>query len=102
MSAKLTIIFFILICFEIGFLLIILPWLDKPYPYWSENYLLVWVVETLQWPSLGRFLTSGYVRGAVTGIGLLNVLLGIREIIYFRQTVHAIQAEWHGNEVDSK
>lgn len=102
MSAKLTIIFFILICFEIGFLLIVLPWLSDPYPYWSENYILVWLVETLQWPALGRFLTSGYVRGAVTGIGVLNVVLGIREIINFKQTVRSIQAEWQGNEVDSK
>jgi hypothetical protein len=100
MSAKLTIIFFILICFEIGFLLIVLPWLS--YPSWNENYLLVWVVETLRWPALGRFLTSGYVRGAVTGVGLLNVVLGIREIINFKQTVHSFQAEWQGNEVDSK
>jgi hypothetical protein len=102
MSAKLTIIFFILICFEIGFLLIVLPWLSDPYPYWSENYILVWLVETLHWPALGRFLTSGYVRGAVTGIGVLNVVLGIREIINFKQTVRSIQAEWQGNEVDSK
>ncbi|HWP44977.1 MAG TPA: hypothetical protein VNO14_17170 [Blastocatellia bacterium] len=102
MSAKLTIIFFILICFEIGFLLIILPWLSYPYPYWNENYILFWAVEKLGWPALGRFLTSGYVRGAVTGIGLLNVILGIREIINFKQTVRAIQSEWQGNEVDSK
>ena len=38
MSAKLTIIFYILICFEIGLLLIILPWLN--HPSWNENYLL--------------------------------------------------------------
>jgi hypothetical protein len=98
MSAKLTIIFFILICFEIGFLLIILPWLDSP-P-WNENYLLLLAIDKLNWPGLGRIMTSGYTRGAVTGLGLLNITLGVREIISFRKTVRAFQSEWQGKELD--
>jgi hypothetical protein len=98
MSAKLTIIFFILICFEIGFLLVILPWLDRPS--WSENFLLVWTVEKLHWPWLGAFLSSGFVKGAVTGLGLVNIWLGVWEFINFKKTVRAFERAWKGEEVD--
>jgi hypothetical protein len=100
MSAKLTIIFFILICFEIGVLLIILPWV--PNPSWSENYLLVLAADNLRWPSLAMAIKSGYVRGAVTGLGVLNILLGVWEIINFKKTARAFQMEWQGEEVDPK
>jgi hypothetical protein len=100
MSAKLTIIFFILICFEIGVLLIILPWV--PNPSWSENYLLVLAADRLHWPSLAMAMKSGYVRGAVTGLGILNILLGVWEIINFKKTARAFQIEWQGEEVDPK
>jgi hypothetical protein len=100
MSAKLTIIFFILICFEIGVLLIILPWV--PNPSWGENYLLVLAADNLHWPSLAMAIKSGYVRGAVTGLGVLNILLGVWEIINFKKTARAFQIEWQGEEVDPK
>ncbi|HVG19612.1 MAG TPA: hypothetical protein VNI02_11205 [Blastocatellia bacterium] len=100
MSAKLTIIFFILICFEIGVLLIILPWV--PNPSWGENYLLVIAADNLRWPSLAMAIKSGYVRGAVTGLGVLNILLGVWEIINFKKTARAFQVEWQGEEVDPK
>jgi hypothetical protein len=100
MSAKLTIIFFILICFEIGVLLIILPWV--PNPSWGENYLLVLAADNLRWPSLAMAIKSGYVRGAVTGLGILNILLGVWEIINFKKTARAFQIEWQGEEVDPK
>ena len=100
MSAKLTIIFFILICFEIGVLLLILPWV--PSPSWNENYLLVLIADKLHWPSLAMFMRSGYVRGAVTGLGLLNIMLAVGEIINFKKTARAFQIEWQGEEGDSK
>jgi hypothetical protein len=100
MSAKLTIIFFILICFEIGVLLIILPWV--PNPSWSENYLLVLAADRLHWPSLAMAIKSGYVRGAVTGLGILNIMLGVWEIVNFKKTARAFQIEWQGEEVDPK
>src|SRR5262245_2861211 len=98
MSAKFTIIFLILICFEVGLLLVILPWLNNV-P-WGENYLLILAVEKLQWPSLARFMSSGYVRGAVSGLGLVNIMLGIREVSNFKKTVHAFQMEVEGAEGD--
>lgn len=100
MSAKLTIIFYILICLEIGLLLVILPWLN--HPSWNENYLLFSAVDKLQWPWLGRAMTSGYVRGAVTGLGMLNIMLGAWELINFKKTVNTFQLKWQGEELDAK
>lgn len=100
MSAKITIIFFILICFEIGILLVVLPWLS--YPSWNENHLLLLVAEKLHFTGLVRFITSGYVRGAVTGLGLLNIWIGINEIIHFRKTIKYFESESDGQALGSK
>ena len=96
MSIKLTILFFILICFEIGFLLVILPWV--PWPPWNENYFLVLAADKIHWPWLAVAMKSGYARGAVTGLGLLNILLGVWEIINFKKTARAFQLEWQGED----
>jgi hypothetical protein len=94
MSARLTVLFFILICFEIGILLIYLPWHRS----WGENHLLILAADRLHWPSLIRLITSGYTRGAVTGLGFLNLMLGGWEIFNFKRTVRAFQIEWRGDE----
>jgi hypothetical protein len=100
MSVKLTIVFFILICFEIGILLVILPWV--PSPSWSENYLLVLAADKIHWPWLAAAMKSGYTRGAVTGLGVLNILLGVWEIINFKKTARAFQNEWQSEESYSR
>jgi hypothetical protein len=100
MSVKLTIIFFILICFEIGILLVILPWV--PSPSWNENYLLVLAADKMHWPWLALAMKSGYARGAVSGLGVLNIILGVWEIINFKRTSRAFQAEWELEETNSK
>ena len=100
MSARLTVVFFILICFEIGVLLVILPWLG--FPSWSENYLLVAAVDKLQYNWLATLMKSGYLKGAVTGLGLLNIALGLWEIVNFKKTVRTFQTEWQGKEIDDQ
>jgi len=63
-------LFFAACFFEAGLLLIILPWTVL----WDRNYLLgavPWVHEVVQDP---------YVRGAVSGLGIVNVGLGVAEI----------------------
>lgn len=100
MSVKLTIIFFILICFEIGILLVILPWV--PSPSWNENYLLVLAADKTHWPWLALAMKSGYARGAVSGLGVLNIMLGVWEIVNFKRTSRAFQAEWELEETNSK
>ena len=86
MSAKVTVIVYILICFEVGVLLAILPWTS----YWDDNFFLIFLTGRLHSTSLAAFLQSGYVRVSVTVLGLLNFFAGLRDIIKFRESVYAL------------
>lgn len=88
MSAKITVIVYILICFEVGILLMVLPWTQ----YWDDNFFLYFITGKLNAPWFPTFMTSGYVRGAVTGLGGLNILAGLRDIFKFRESVQALVA----------
>lgn len=55
---------------EIGLLLIVLPWSA----FWARNYF----VEAL--PAIGPVLTNHFVRGAVSGLGIVNLFAGIAEL----------------------
>jgi hypothetical protein len=63
----LYIVFFI----EIGLLLVVLPWS----PYWERNYFVA------LYPALEMLLTNDFVRGAVSGLGLLNIAAGLTQIL---------------------
>ncbi len=60
---------------EVGFFLIILPW----FPVWEDNYLL------FLYPGLRPFVTSPFLKGAVLGLGIVNLLIGLHEIVHFRK-----------------
>jgi len=55
---------------EVGFLLLVVPWSS----YWDRNFF------AQSWPPLHAVLTSNYVRGAVSGLGVVNVLAAVGEI----------------------
>ncbi len=88
MSAKITVIVYILICFEVGILLLFLPWTA----FWDDNFFLYFVTGKLNATWLPAFLTSGYVRGAVSGLGVLNILAGLWDIYKFRDSVNRLMA----------
>lgn len=56
---------------EVGFVLLVVPWSVL----WDRNYF----VEAL--PQLQAVLTSNYVRGAVSGLGAVNIGAGIAELV---------------------
>ncbi len=87
MSAKVTVIIYILICFEVGALLAILPWTV----YWEENFFLYFISGKLQATWLAAWLQSGYARGAVTGLGVINVLAGLHDMLKFRESVQVLK-----------
>ncbi len=93
MSAKLTVAFYIVLCLEAGLVLTFLPWL---HPFgladWGDNFFLVYVAQKTGLPGLQYAVASGWVRGAVTGLGLLNFAMAFWEIAHFRQTVRALGA----------
>jgi|SRR5262245_40204684 hypothetical protein len=86
MSAKITVIVYILICFEVGILLLILPWTQ----YWEDNVFLYFITDKLNAQWIPTLLTSGYMRGAITGLGVLNILAGMRDIFKFHESVQAL------------
>jgi len=68
-TRTLTSIFFILFCIEIGLVLFLLPWT----PLWDNNYFFG---LTPQW---NPFWLSTYLRGAVSGVGVVNLWIGLGE-----------------------
>ena len=66
------VIFFI----ELGMLLVILPWT----PVWTNNNLLATQLVLREW------LNQGFLRGALSGLGLVNIWFGIYEAVHYRET----------------
>src|SRR5688500_12063843 len=94
MSAKLSVIFYIILCFEIGIVLTLLPWIPQGtlgLSDWGNNYFLLYAARQTGSYGLQTFVASGWMRGAVTGIGLLNLGIAFWEIFHFSQTVRALQ-----------
>ena len=94
MSAKLSVIFYIVLCLEIGIVLTLLPWVPQGtlgLSDWGNNYFLVYAAHKTGFLMLQTVVASGWVRGAVSGVGLLNVGIAFWEIFHFKQTVRALQ-----------
>lgn len=64
----------VVFCLWVGFVLAVLPW----QPAWTENALVN------NSPSLRWFLGTGFVRGLATGLGMLDLWIGISEAIHYR------------------
>lgn len=67
------IVSYVLVCIWLGVVLVLLPWS----PLWSTNSLLV------RWPNLYRFLQHGFVRGVVSGLGLVDIWIGLLEAVQY-------------------
>ncbi len=63
-------IFFILFCLEIGLVLLLLPWT----PLWDNNYFFSLT------PDWNLFWYSTYLRGAISGVGLVNIWIAVAEV----------------------
>lgn len=61
----------VLFFFEIGLVLIVIPWLA----FWDRNYFAQLA------PPLQALITNNFVRGAVSGLGLINVVAGLAELV---------------------
>lgn len=72
---KVASILFITICLEIGLFLVVFPWTG----YWDGNYF----------PSLGPewrlYWNNLYVRGAVSGLGVVNLYISLVEALRLRR-----------------
>jgi hypothetical protein len=96
MSAKLSVIFYIILCLEIGIFLTVLPWWPQGMwglSDWGNNYFLLYAARKTGIQGLQAVVASGWVRGAVTGVGLLNLGIAFWEIFNFKNTVRALQQQ---------
>jgi hypothetical protein len=92
MVAKLTVIFFIILCLLAGFVLTIFPWISVGrIGDWGDNYFLVSLSNVLHTPALQNAISSGWVRGAVSGLGILNLFIAFWEIANFKQSVESVE-----------
>jgi hypothetical protein len=55
---------------EVGLVLLVVPWS----PFWDRNYFLD------LWPVLGAVTRSNLVRGAVSGLGIINLWAAMAEL----------------------
>ena len=67
MKRLLLVVFF----FEVGFVLIVVPWSA----FWDRNYFAQVA------PPLEALITNNFFRGAVSGLGLINVSVGLAELV---------------------
>jgi hypothetical protein len=72
---RIKLVIFVLFCIELGMLLTVLPWTKV----WTENGIL------LSYPALREVLRYDFVRGAISGLGLIDIWLGIREAVNYRE-----------------
>jgi hypothetical protein len=96
MSAKLSVAFYIILCLEIGIVLTVLPWWPQGMwglSDWSNNYFLLYAAQKTGYHSLQTVVASGWVRGAVSGVGLLNIGIAFWELFNFKRTVAALQRQ---------
>jgi hypothetical protein len=72
---RLSSVLFVIFCFELGLFLLVYPWTDA----WSENYFSAAVPDSAitVWR---EWWNNPYVRGAVSGLGLVNVWIAIAEV----------------------
>jgi hypothetical protein len=70
--SRLLNICFAIFAFEIGIFLVIFPWMDD-----------VWKMNSFQsaFPALRNIWEDPYFRGALTGLGLLNVYVAFWELL---------------------
>lgn len=62
---------FIAFFLEVGLLLLVVPWSL----FWEHNYFVS------LWPGLRGVLLNNFVRGAVSGVGLINLYAAFAELV---------------------
>ncbi len=71
---RLSLVIYVIFCIELGMLLTVLPWTKL----WTDNALLA------AYPSWRVMVQGNFVRGLITGLGLVDVWIGIWEAVHYR------------------
>ena len=77
---RLLAIAFILFCFEIGLFLVFVPWSAL----WENNVLLAHSLH------LRSLVLNNFFRGAVSGLGVIDLALGLSELGRFWKSIRMV------------
>jgi hypothetical protein len=83
-------VLYVLVCLEVGFFLMLVPWSAI----WERNYFLE------AFPTLRPVLLSPTLKGAVCGLGLANIYLGVTEIFKRLGSSHRTPSTYDDEEHD--
>lgn len=72
--ARFSIIVHTMFWLWLGAFLLVLPWTNV----WTENSFLY------DYPSVRSVLNQGFARGVVSGLGMLDIWIGIRDAVLYR------------------
>jgi len=72
---RLSSVLFIVFCFELGLFLLVYPWTDA----WGQNYFS-WLAGEHFHSVWHEFWNNTYFRGAVSGVGMVNVWIAVTEV----------------------
>lgn len=72
---RMSLVVLVLFCLYIGAFVTVLPWMPR---LWDNN---VWLVAH---PAVHAVLRQGWVRGIFSGLGLLDIWIGVSEAIHYR------------------
>ena len=72
---RLGLVLYLVFCIELGMVLIVLPWKSA----WTSNALLA------GFPALRAVFNNYFLRGIVTGLGLVDLWLGISAAVHYRE-----------------
>ena len=72
---RLSLAVLVVFCLYLGLLIAVLPWWKAM---WDDNALL------LRCPAMHGLLMKGPVRGLVSGLGVMDLWIGISELIHYR------------------
>jgi hypothetical protein len=72
---RISLFVLVLFCVYLGVLVLILPWWPR---IWDHNMFIQ------ARPMLAAFLHNGAVRGIISGLGLLDIWIGVSEAVHYR------------------
>ena len=72
---KTAALLFIVFCLEIGVVLLVFPWSE----YWDNNFFSTVV------PLARNLWDNSYMRGAVSGLGVANIVIAFSELFRLRR-----------------
>jgi len=94
MIERLTVFFLALLLLAIGIWLTVLPWFHVPLVGdWENNFFASYLVFLTGAESLRDIFASGWFRGAVSGLGIFNIIVAFYEIAHFQKSVSEVTKE---------